>query len=44
MTNTVACVWKNPLSVWKKVRSGVAYNPTRLCAMLVANLSGGDSK
>lgn len=41
MVNMVAYAWKNPLNERKKVRSGVAYIPTRLCAMIVANLSGG---
>ena len=44
MANTVAGKLNNPLNVRKKVRSGVAYNPARLCAMLLANPSGGDSK
>lgn len=41
MANTVAGKLNNPLNVRKKVRSGVAYNPDRLCAMIVVNLSGG---
>lgn len=41
MVNMVAYAWKNPLNERKKVRSGGAYNPNRLCGMLIANLSGG---
>lgn len=41
MVNMFGCKLKNPLNERKKVRNDGAYNPTRLCAILLANLSGG---
>ncbi len=32
---------KNKLNVWKNVRSGVGYNPSRLCGMIMAELNFG---